>query len=234
MSSLTPAHRNQEATAVAMHEGLISGGLALLPSCGALYIAMQNKTFLARTNWQSRTALAIMPALFFFTWTAEHSLTNKMREIAKETQHSSATVEWAETELQKHLTNNKEILKQNESEAHVMAMYQKSVYEDSGVCIVPGDRLGLHHKMANYVNANPIKFLACLAVPSVAWIFYGNTGKQHLKFSVKLLHTRVFGQFATISCKLLLPAAGMTFLRCGSRFGMVSLTLLFFNLLFFS
>jgi hypothetical protein len=209
MSSLTPHHRNQEATDIATHEGLMSGVLTLLPTCGALYIAMQNKTFLARTNWQSRTAIAIMPALFAFCWTAEHSLTNKMREIAKETQHNTATVEWAESELQKRLSNNKEILQQQQSlqnasssssEAHVMALYQKSVYE-SGVCIVPGDRLGVHHEMANFVNANPIKFLAALAIPSVAWIFYGNTNKQHLNFSIKLLHTRVFGQFATISCK---------------------------------
>jgi hypothetical protein len=201
MSSLTPHHRNQEATDIATHEGLMSGALTLLPTCGALYIAMQNKTFLARTNWQSRTAIAIMPALFAFCWTAEHSLTNKMREIAKETQHNTATVEWAESELQRRLSKNKEFLhKHNESEAQVKALYQKSVYE-SGVCIVPGDRLGPHHKMANFVNANPIKFLASLAVPSVAWIFYGNTSKQHLNFSIKLLHTRVFGQFATISCK---------------------------------
>jgi hypothetical protein len=200
MSSLTPGHRKQEATDVATHEGLISGGLTLLPTSGALYIAMQNKTFLARTNWQSRTALAIMPALFVFALTAEHSLANKMREMAKETQHGNATVEWAESELQKRLTTNKEQLQQTESEAHVMAMYQKYVNE-SGVCIVPGDRLGPHHRIANYVNANPMKFLASMAIPSIAWIFYGNTGKQHLNFSVKLLHTRVFGQFATISCK---------------------------------
>ena len=112
MSSLTPGHRKQEAPDVATHEGLISGGLTLLPTSGALYIAMQNKTFLARTNWQSRTALVIMPALFVFAFTAEHSLANKMREMAKETQHGNATVEWAESELQKRLTTNKEQLQQ--------------------------------------------------------------------------------------------------------------------------
>lgn len=56
--------------------------------------------------------------------------------------------------------------------------------------------------MANYVQENPFKVLASLAVPGVAWIFYGRTGQEHLTFSMKLMHTRVFGQFATISCLL--------------------------------
>jgi hypothetical protein len=79
---------------------------------------------------------------------------------------------------------------------HLRRLYKQSV-EQSGVCIVP--ELKAHHRAANFAAENPIKILAGLAVPSVAWIFYGRTGKEHLDFSVKLLHTRVFGQFATLS-----------------------------------
>lgn len=207
MSSLTPASRNQEATEAAMHDGIISGALTFVPTMGAMYAAMQNKTFMARTNMQSRTALVIMPVLFAFAYTAEHTLTHKMHEIAKESEHNGQTVQWAEAELKKKqfANNNAELQRQFKSidkdEQDRLDMYRKSV-EESGVCIIPGDRLGLHHKMANYVSANPIKVLASLAVPSVAWIFYGNSGKPHLEFSVKLLHTRVFGQFATLSLLL--------------------------------
>lgn len=71
MTSLTPAERNAEATNVAMTEGLTNGLMTLIPSTGAVYLAMKNSPrFLARTNMQSRTALAIMPALFVFAWTA--------------------------------------------------------------------------------------------------------------------------------------------------------------------
>lgn len=206
MSSLTPSSRNQEATDAAMHDGMIAGVLTFVPSMGALYVAMQNKKFMTRTNVQSRTALVIMPALFACVCVAELTLTNKMHEIAKESEHNDQTVHWAEAELKKKqlANNNTELQRQlksmDQDEQHLLAMYRKSVQE-SGICIIPGDRLGLHHKMANYVSANPIKVLASLAVPAVAWIFYGNSGKQHLDFSVKLLHTRVFGQFATLSCK---------------------------------
>ena len=69
--SLTPQSRSAEATSVAMNEGLMNGLMTLIPSTGAVYLAMKNSPrFLARTNMQSRTALAIMPALFVFAWTA--------------------------------------------------------------------------------------------------------------------------------------------------------------------
>ena len=94
-----------------------------------------------------------------------------------------------------------------ETEEHLTKLYRQSV-ENSGVNIVPGDQLGLHHKVSNYVADNPVKVLASLAVPSVAYIYYGNAQQAHLDTSVKLLHTRVFGQFATIS--LLLGVMGFT------------------------
>lgn len=68
--SLTPHERNAEATNAAMWEGSVNGLMTLIPSTGAVYMAMRNPRFLARTNMQSRTALAIMPALFVFAWTA--------------------------------------------------------------------------------------------------------------------------------------------------------------------
>ena len=69
--SLTPKERKAEATSAAMWEGGVNGLMTLVPSAGAVYLAMRNSPrFLARTNMQSRTALAIMPALFVFGWTA--------------------------------------------------------------------------------------------------------------------------------------------------------------------
>ena len=67
---LTPETRRAEAISDAFWEGAIFGGLALIPTTGTVYLAMKNPRFLARTNMQSRTALAIMPALFVFAWTA--------------------------------------------------------------------------------------------------------------------------------------------------------------------
>eukprot|EP00977_Amphora_coffeiformis_P003329 scaffold618_cov175-Amphora_coffeaeformis.AAC.11 len=82
-----------------------------------------------------------------------------------------------------------------------MKLYRQSV-ENSGVRIVPGQELNTFHKASNYVAENPLKTLIGLAIPSVGMIFYGRTGKEHLQMSMKLLHTRVFGQFATLSLLL--------------------------------
>ena len=184
--SLTPHARNQEASNEAMQEGLISGGFVLVPTVGVLYMALQHsKKFVARTNWQSRTAIAIMPALFTFAFTAENYLHDKMQAIAHE-----------EKGLGKGIAGGQVA----EKDLHLMSLYAMSK-EDAHVNVVPGDQLGLHHRLANYVSANPIKALAALAVPSVGLILYGRTGQEHLKMSVKFLHTRVFGQFTTISCK---------------------------------
>jgi hypothetical protein len=198
--SLTPASREAEATQEAFYEGCVNGLLTLIPSSSAVYFAMRNPGFVKRTNVQSRTAMIIMPALFAFGLTSETRLTSKMHEIAAQTQHTSRTVEWAEQKAKASGHAG-----QDRHEVHLSNLYQQSI-DQTGVRVVPGDALGLHHRALNYLQANPIKILASLAIPSVGYIFYGRSGKQHLDFSVKLLHTRVFGQFATIS--LLLSVMG--------------------------
>jgi uncharacterized protein (UPF0305 family) len=41
-----------------------------------------------------------------------------------------------------------------------------------------------------------------VAVPAVGFIFYGRTEQSHLALASKLMHTRVIGQFATVSLLL--------------------------------
>lgn len=193
MPSLTPLDKRDEVADQAFKEGLINGLFTLVPTTGAMYVALQKSEWLRRsTNMQSRTALCIMPALFMFGFTSEEKVVHRMREMAKEAQHSHESVTWAEAQLTQS---------QVEHQKELTDLYRRAVYE-SGVRVVPGDRLGVHHIMANYVQENPFKVLASFAVPGVAWIFYGRAGQEHLTFSMKLMHTRVFGQFATISMLL--------------------------------
>jgi len=200
MSSLTPESRRAEATSEAANEGYVNGLLTLIPSSAAVYMMTQRSAaFARRTNFQSRTALAIMPALLVFGVTSELKLIHKMNEIAQESSHSRETVEWAER--QRFQAQLQDAVITPSDPTHLTQLYKQSV-ENSGVRIVPGDTLSPYHTVANYTAANPIKVLAAMAVPSVAWIFYGRSGKEHLDFSVKLLHTRVFGQFATLSLLL--------------------------------
>lgn len=206
MVSLTPIERNVEVATQATNEGLMNGFFTLIPSTAAVYIASQNASFRARTNFQSRTAMAIMPALFMFALTSEHKLNHRMKEVASESQHSRDTVHWAEKQLQfRDGSKSGKATPQIDTELHLTRLYEQSVAE-SGVCIVPGDTLGLHHRIANYATENPIKVLSGMAIPAIALIFYGRSGKEHLELSSKIMHTRVFGQFATIT--LLLSVMG--------------------------
>lgn len=193
MPSLTPLDRREEVADQAFKEGMISGIFTLIPATGLVYFAVQKSEWMRkRTNMQVRTALCVMPALFMFAFTSEEKVVHRMREIAKESQHSHDSVTWAEAQLS---------ASQQAHQKELSDLYRRAIYE-SGVQVVPGDRLSTHHIMANYVQENPFKILATMAVPGVAWIFYGRSGQEHLTMSMKIMHTRVFGQFATISALL--------------------------------
>jgi hypothetical protein len=70
--------------------------------------------------------------------------------------------------------------------------------------------LGIHHRAANWSYENPFRILGICCVPIVGSMFYGQTGemKTHLKFSQKVMHTRIFSQ-ATVLTTLL----GLMFFR---------------------
>lgn len=201
MPSLTPSERSAEITAGAFQEGAIAGSLTLIPSTAAVYAAMRNNTFLRSTNWQSRTALAIMPPLFMFAISAEMKLSNSMEEMASKSDHAKDVSEWAE----KHHEERKQSLQRTQTdtglEKQLHAMYKKSV-EESGVRIVPGDTLGGQHRIANFWQANPFKILAGVGIPTVLYIFRGRNDQKTLKLQSKLMHTRVYGQFAVLSMLL--------------------------------
>ena len=194
MASLTPQHRSKEVTESAMEEGLTTGMMTLIPSLGALYLAMQRPGFRKVTNWQSRTAMTIMPALFMFAFTAENKMMHRMHEVAEETDHAIKSVEWAEKQHR--------LLQQSDQDREKLReLYRHSILE-SGVRIIPGNELSTFHKSANYVQANPFKVIAGIGIPAVAAVFFGRSTKQHLNMQMKLLHTRVYGQFSVL-CTLL-------------------------------
>jgi hypothetical protein len=207
MSSLTPKHRADEAVSDAAYEGLFNGFVVLVPSIGALALALQRYPgFRMRTNWQSRTAITIMPAMFVAALTSELKLSHKMKEIAQETQHSTETVKWAEEQWKQQKQQQLQQQEQASSSTstmtesqHLTALYQQSV-ASTGVSVVP--ELHWYHKTANFTAQNPFKVLAAFAVPTVGYIFYGRSHQSHLQFSSMIMHTRVLGQSATIALLL--------------------------------
>lgn len=83
-------------------------------------------------------------------------------------------------------------------------MYRQSILQ-SGARLVDTPTLSTYQKSANFIQNNPFKCIAAIGMPSVAYIFHGQGGKPGgpaESFQMRLLHTRVFGQFAVV-CTLI-------------------------------
>jgi hypothetical protein len=199
MTSLTPAHRSDEAVAEAAWEGGMNGLCTLLPSIGLVALAYyRHPTFALRTTAASRTALAIMPATFVAGLSSELRMVEKMREMAHENQHNRETVAWAEEQWQQQSQQQHN----QPSSTLLSALYEESVTQRGTVQIVPS--LLWYHHAANFTSANPLKVLTAIAVPAVGYIYYGRTGQNHLQRSSMIMHTRVFGQGVTLASLLLI------------------------------
>jgi len=214
----------------AMKEGFIGGGMTAVPSVLAVYTAMKfSPKFVKGTNWQSRTALAIMPPLFAYAFSAEQKLVHSMHEMANHADHSKQMAEWSQEQehaLEQHKQSlrkmaTQKILSQpgmhssstlassdseelNEEQERELAKKFRESVVDSGVRVVEGDMLGVHHMIANFWQENPFKILAAIGVPTVLYIFKGREGQQHLQTQMKIMHTRVIGQFAVLTMLLTL------------------------------
>jgi hypothetical protein len=166
-------------------------------------IRYDTHTSVQSTNWQSRTAMVIMPVLFTFAVSAERTLDHKMKEMANRNEHIRDSAVWAEKKHAENITTNTSSVKQDskDTEDQLLELYRHSVAH-SGVRVVPS--LGPHHKVANFWQDHPFKVLAAMAVPAVGYIYYGRAGKEHLPMQMKIIHTRVMGQFAVISLLLTL------------------------------
>jgi hypothetical protein len=145
-----------------------------------------------------------MPVLFTFAFSAERMLDHKMQELANTNEHNRSSAAWAEKKHAENMhkviqTTSKDAVKDVNTEEQLLQLYRESVV-NSGVRIVPS--LGPQHKIANFWQENPVKMLAMMAVPAVGYIYYGRTGKEHLAFQMKVMHTRVMGQFAVITMLL--------------------------------
>lgn len=172
MSSYTPREKADATVWEAMKEGFASGGLVAIPSTLAVYAAMTfSPKFVKSTNWQSRTALVIMPPLFAFAAASENKLVHRMHEMAAEKSHSREMAEWSTQSQQKMLNDHKHQLKKMstqkilaqpgmtdrgaltiqenvEKEREIAGKFRESVV-NSGVRVVPGE-LGVHHRLANF------------------------------------------------------------------------------------
>lgn len=163
-----------------------------------------------------------------FGFSSESKLRHRMEQMAHEADHSRSTAEWAEEHRERTIAEENARIAQTNSglqrmhtssattdrsvaevdnlssadvERQLTELYNQSV-KNSGVRIVPGDRLGPHHLLSNYWQENPFKMLAGIGIPTVLYIFKGRNDKAHLQLQSKLMHTRIYGQGFVIALLL--------------------------------
>ena len=132
---------------------------------------------------------------------AEYSSQRELHEHRKKLQRMSTQKILAQPGMRNENLTQQSDQQQKEHEKDIKAQFRDSVL-NSGVRVV--DSLGVHHKIANFWQENPFKILTAIGVPTVFYIFKGREGQAHLQLQSKLMHTRVFGQFAVITFLLTL------------------------------
>lgn len=214
VATTTPLSHHDETTNAALDEGIKYGVVTLGIMLGVLQVAMKKSpTFVARTNWQSRTAIVIMPPLFMGTLKSEQKVASKRREILTGTVRTNTL----DDEDIKDQHNERSIVIRPPTAGHNVPVYQLYQNSDEHVSIVPGDKLRWYHHGANYIDSHPVEMLASMSVPVIGYIFYTNSSKAHLGLAQRLMHTRVAGQFATI-CSLLGVIGFSEYMRVHGRF----------------
>lgn len=123
-----------------------------------------------------------MPPLFAFAYSAESKLVHRMHEMASEAEHSKHMAEWTHQHM---ITEHKEQLRRMATqkilqqpgmenavssskndgddgahEREILEKFRESVLS-SNIRVVPGNELGVFHKVANFWQENPFKILAC-------------------------------------------------------------------------
>ena len=133
--SLTPADRYNDAKRVATVDGAFSALCVGIGSGSGIWYLMKNSSsFRKFTNFQSRTALVIMPPLFAFALSSEMALTNFQRNLADETE--TQRVDSGDSDFTPMLINK--------TDDQLAEMYKEEVRKPFR--IVKGDSLGMHHQ----------------------------------------------------------------------------------------
>ena len=121
-----------------------------------------------------------MPPLFAFAYSAESKLVHRMHEMASEAEHSKHMAEWTHQHVIKEhkeqlkrmatqkilqqpgmenaMASNKSNGDDESHEREILEKFRESVLS-SNIRVVPGNELGLYHKVANFWQENPFKIL---------------------------------------------------------------------------
>mmetsp|Transcript_14408 Transcript_14408/g.22228 ORF Transcript_14408/g.22228 Transcript_14408/m.22228 type:complete len:268 (-) Transcript_14408:532-1335(-) len=193
--SLTPQDRADDATKKATMDGLISAVCMGMASGVSVWYGLNNSaSFRKMTNFQSRTAMIIMPPLFAFAMSSESNLLRYQRDMAED----ATRIKDVTTKTYSNASALSEV-NRVETEAQLSDLYKQHLRNKrSGIRIVEGDSLGPHHLLANFWQENPFKMLVALGLPSVAYIFHKYNNKQ-IPFQLKVMQTRIVGQFSVIA-----------------------------------
>ena len=195
--NLTPKENYGIAKYAAIKDGVMSGICVGIASTTAVWYMMKsNATFRKLTNFQSRTGMVIMPALFTFGIASENTLLNYQRQLAEDNAVVAKASTMISTPSSSSLDTDHKPMMTFETEQQLAEMYKEEMKKPYR--IVKGDTLGPHHQFLNFWQENPFKILVALGVPSVAYIF-SKYNQKEIPFQLKVMQTRVVGQASVIT-----------------------------------
>ncbi len=203
--SLTPESSSKQVTSKALSVGALNGICTLLPTMAIMHqvtVGSLAKHFTINnwTNTSARTAMCIMPGLFVFALTSELEMSSLKRQEADRLVRSGALSTSEDTGEKKMVSTpvSAPVLDAYTSNIDETRRMWRKEYNDEPVRIV--SRLGFAQRAANFVHEYPFRVIAGVGIPMASAVLFVQTGKgtDHLKFSQKLMHTRVYAQTGAI------------------------------------
>lgn len=191
----------------AMFHATMNAALTFIPSCMAVKYWMTKPGFVARTNASSRTAIAIMPAVFCWALSAELGVIQGRRDDGNRNalvqRHGTQSPATQSPAAANAAGSNGKLPPPPKLDILPASQLYKAETGDN-VRIVP--KLSLFMNMSNFLMDYPFRIMCGLGAPLVGTIFYWQMGQKHITTAQKVMHTRVIGQFSVLSILLSLMA----------------------------
>ena len=192
-ASLSPASLSSSVISEGVIEGSRYGAMVFPFSFGATYFtAIRKSGFLHKqTNVSSRTALVIMPPFFAWCLVSELAINGRKKDNAQQLQ---------ELQNKGELQQSDGIVTQRALKPLDRSLKSYTDLNGNNYRVVP--ELSFFQATTNYVADHPFKALIGVGVPTVGSIFFYQqkltNPNYDLKFSQRVMHARVFGQFSAL------------------------------------
>ena len=207
--TLNPSSSSTTVIYSALMSSSLNAVLTLPPLLLSLSLALRSPAFRSATGPSSRTALVVMPALFVWGLSAELNVIGLKREEgllrSRELDVSGKRADEVgslENFASPVVITPASTSSSSSSLGPSSALYKATVGVAPFRVVTSEDELPVHYKVMNMLYDHPFRLLCACGLPIVAGVYSTQKDYAHLKFSQKVMQTRVLGQFTALSLLL--------------------------------